>query len=430
MNRRLIFMMLMMVLAVGLAACGGAAPVVDSNGSADEATDPAPPVEEPTTEPPTAESPADVPATEVPATEVSPTDAPPTAEPAAEILCPEVARPAIMFVSGDGFELQNPLTGDSCPLELPDTIGYPQATAGTLYAVDSDYAAGSSVVSRSTPDGFTPLEDTRVKNDVHYLLRFAAAEDDSRLAWTRMVPGGDQPDSSLSGSLWIAGADGSQTTIFEDLDGGQQRIISPIRFSADAQTLFYTWEPIGLGGAWNAFNGRYDNLWRVAAAGGEPEKVFDCADEELFLCLGDFTDEGALAYIDLDRVVHVRGPDGAAQAAIPTSGQYAGYPTFSPDGDLYYSDAELAEPAPGALPLPEPGTVYRVAAPYDGQPEVVASTSGLLLSALRDPFLDAGHVLASYTVDEQWGAAVLSAAGDITPLEPFPNAYPAAVWPE
>lgn len=423
MNRRWIFIMLIIALAAGLAACGGA-PTADTNGSAGAATEPAPPPDQPTAELPTA-----APATDVPPTDVPATDAPPTAEPAAEILCGEVARPAIMLLVDGRFELRNPLTGDSCPLELPDTIGYPQATAGAIYGVDSDYAAGSSVISRSTANGFEPLEDTRVTNDVHYLLRFAAAEDDSRLAWARMVPG-DQPDSSLSGSLWIAGADGSQTTIFEDLDGGQQRIISPIRFSADAQTLFYTWEPIGLGGSWNAFNGRYDNLWRVAAAGGEPEKVFDCADEELFLCLGDFTDDGALAYIDLDRVVHVRGPDGAPQADIVTSGQYAGYPTFSPDGDLYYSDAALAEPTPDSLPLPEPGTVYRVAAPYDGQPEVVASTSGLLLSALRDPFLDAGHMLASYTVDGQWGAAVLSTAGDITPIEPFPNAYPAAVWGE
>jgi hypothetical protein len=81
-----------------------------------------------------------------------------------------------------------------------------------------------------------------------------------------------------------------------------------------------------------------------------------------------------------------------------------------------------------SLPLPEPGTVYRVAAPYTDPPAVVASADGLLVSAMRDVFLDAEHVAVNASADDLWGMAVLDTAGQLTRLEPWPNAYLAAIW--
>lgn len=415
--------LLVLLAMLALAACGGATPA-EPGADPSATTLPDQPTTEPTSpETPTAEPPTAAP-TEVPTTEPAAT---PVTTP--EALCPDLPRPALILSTGSGFEAQNPLSGERCPLPLPETMGYLQPGGDRLYFVASDSEAGTNVVARLGAGGTVePLEPTRATGDVYYLLRFAVAADESRLAWSRMATQ-DATATAMQGSLWIGTADGSAATpIFENQLGGELRIVTPLRFTADDATLYFTWEPIGLGGAWNGFNGRYDNLYRVPVAGGAPEKVFDCADMGLFLCAGDFLDDGTVAYIDTNRVIHVARPDGVELAAIPTTAEYAGYPTFSPTGDLYYSEAVLLANNPNVA-VPAPGTVYRLAAPYSGAPALVATADGLLPPASRRPFLDADHLVVGYFQNEMWGTAVLSSAGDIMPLEPWPSAYLAAVWP-
>lgn len=423
MSRKSLFIPFVLILLAALVACGGGETPA-THGQPTTAAQPTTEVAEATTEP------------AAPTTEPAATEAPPpaTAEPTAEplptaaVLCPDVARPALVVGDGPAFDAVDPTAGARCRLPLPDGAAYVQPAGDAVYYVQFDHDGGSSAVYRLDGDGHTtPLETTRVTNDVHYLLRFAVSGDGGRLAWSQMRPQDDPSATSLLGSLWIGDAESGPVTIFTDMPGVEMRIVAPIRFSADGQTLFFSWEPMGLGGAWMAFNGRYDNLWRVPAAGGEPQKVFDCVDLELFLCLGDFRDDGTLAYIDNDLTIHVNGPDGAELAAIPTSGDYAGYPTFSPAGDLYYSEADLVESLE-TLPLPDPGTIYRVAAPYTAAPQVVASGPGLLLSAMRDVFLDAERVVVNMSEGDQWGMGLLDSTGAIKPIEPWPNAYPAAIW--
>lgn len=414
---------LIALLGLALVACSGAGTPATEPTTAPATQAP------PTTEPAATDAPAPEP-TAVVATAAPEPTAEPTAEPATAALCPDLPRPALVLTTGSGYEAHNPQSGERCPLPLPEGAAYLQAADDLIYFVLSDYNAGSSVVSRMGGDNIVePLESTRVTDDVHYMLRLAVTPDESRLAWTRMQVQEDPNTTGLLGSLWIGTGDGgAPVTVFEDLIGGQLKIVSPIRFSGDGQTLFFTWEPTGLGGMWAAFNGRYNDLWRVPVTGGEPQKIFACEDAGLFLCLGDFRDDGTLAYIDADRTIHVVGPDGAELAAIPTAGDYAGYPTFNPTGDLFYSVADLDETSE-SLPLPEPGTVYRVAPPYSGEPVVAASGDGLLLSAMRDVFLDDEQVVVSSAIDEQWGTALLSTTtGETTPVEPWPNAYPAAIW--
>jgi hypothetical protein len=382
--------------------------------------------------------PTSLPATDVPPTAEPPAPTePPTAEPSATpepvptVLCPEALRPALLLFTGTAYELLNPLSEERCRIPLPaDDIG-PEFTAGDrIYFIQRDIEASSAVISRLNPDGtIEPLPATQAEGDVYYLMQFAAAPDESRLAWSQMRPQDDPNALGFLSTLWLAAADGSDAvTVFEDVIDGQNHIATPIRFSADGQTLFFTWQPIGLGGMWNAFNGRYDNLYRIPAAGGEPEKIFDCADLELFLCVGDFRDDGTLAFIDTERAIHVLGPDGAELAAINTGGDYAGYPTFNANGDLFYSTAVLPVD-PDGFPVPSPGTIYHVAAPYTSEPVVVAKAPGLLVAAGPQPFLDADHLVAGYFEDEMWGQALIATNGDITRLEPWPNSYLSAVWP-
>ena len=423
--KRPLAILLVLLALLALAACGGATPA-DPGADPGATTLPDQPTAAVTT-------PAETPTAGLPTAE--PPTAAPTAEPTATTamtpaaLCPDLPRPALILSTGPGFEAHNPLSGERCPLPLPETMGYLQPGGDHLYFVAFDSEASTNVVARLGADETVePLEPTRATGDVYYLLRFAVAADESHLAWSHMASQ-DAAATAMQGSLWIGTADGrAATPIFENQLGGELRIVTPLRFTADGATLYFTWEPIGLGGAWNSFNGRYDNLYRVPVAGGAPEKVFDCADAGLFLCAGDFLDDGTVAYTDTSRIIHVAGPGGAELAAIPTTAEYAGYPTFSPTGDLYYSEAVLPANNPNVA-VPAPGTVYRLAAPYSGAPALVATADGLLPSATARPFLDADHLVVGYAQDEMWGTALLGSAGDITPLQPWPNAYLTAVWP-
>lgn len=376
-----------------------------------------------TTEPPTAVAPAP---TETPAAE-------PTATPKPEVavLCPDVPRPALLLFTGTAYELNNPLSGERCKVPLPaEDLGAEFVAGDRIYFMQRDMDAASAVISRLDPDGtIEPLATTEATGDLYYLMQYTVASDESRLAWSQAKPQDDPSSMELLTTMWIGTADGNDAmTVFEDVSGGQNRLATPIRFSADAQTLFFTWQPIGLGGVWSAFNGRYDNLYRMPAAGGELEKIFDCDDLELFLCVGDFRDDGTLAYIDLDRVVHVLESNGTELAAITTDGDYAGYPTFNADGDLFYTTAVVPTDSE-TFPLPSPGTIYRVAAPYTGEPSLVAQSPGLLVAAGPQPFLDADHLVTGYSEEDMWGQALVATDGEIIRLEPWPNAYLAAVWP-
>lgn len=428
MFRRSWLIALFILAAAGLVAC--AAPgesATPDTGNGDNAATPIAVVEATslpaTAVPPTAEPPAPT----VPPV-VEPTAMP---EPVAAVLCPEVPRPALLLFTGTAYELHNPLSGERCRVPLPaDDIGPEFIASDRVYFIQRDIDASTAVISRLNPDGLIePLTATQAEGDVYYLMQFAVAPDESRLAWSQMRPQDDPNALGFYSTLWLAAADGSDAeVVFEDVLDAQNHIATPIRFSADGQTLFFTWQPIGLGGMWNAFNGRYDNLYRMPAAGGELEKIFDCADLNLFLCVGDFRDDGTLAYIDTDRVIHVLGPDGAELAVMATDGDYAGYPTFNPNGDLFYSTAVLPSDPNGFL-VPSPGTIYRVAAPYTSQPAIVAQAPGLLVAAGPQPFLDADHLVAGYFENEMWGQALIATNGDTSRLEPWPNAYLTTVWP-
>jgi hypothetical protein len=435
MYRLSLAIILLLFPAVGLIACAGpdestppatpgtvivitAAPAIETGEVA--ATEELPPVEIATTEP-----------TPTTATALEPTAMP---TPESNTLCPDVPRPALLLFNGTNYELTNPLSGERCRVSLPPEDIGPEFIAGErIYFLQRDMDGPTVMVSRLNPDGTREaLPETQLTGDLYFMMQFAVAPDESHLAWSRVEPQGDSTSAAILSQLLIGQADGSQAVIIVEEVVGEEYAIDapakPIRFSADGQTLFFTWQPWGLGGMWNFFNGRYHNLYRVFATGGEPEKVFDCVDLELFLCLGDFRDDGTLAYIDTDRIIHVIGPDGSDVAAISTAGDYAGYPTFNANGDLFFSTAILPA-ADGAFPFPAPGTVYRVAAPYTGEPEAIASAEGLLTSGSPNPFLDNNHLVAQYAEGDRWGNALLSVTGEITLLEPWPHAYLAAVWP-
>jgi hypothetical protein len=192
--------------------------------------------------------------------------------------------------------------------------------------------------------------------------------------------------------------------------------------------LFYARQPIGIGGSWRAFVGRYDSLSSIPAAGGEASDHFNCGDAGLFLCIGDFyLVNGQLANIaytdDQAGAVVVLTGDGGAINNLPAEVNYIGYPTFSPTAELVYYTAELTEDSI----LPVAASLHRVAPPT-APSEVVVSDPALLLP---NQFIDDARLIVGYAPDEStFGNAIVNLMdGSVTPLSQWPTASVVAVLP-
>jgi len=212
--------------------------------------------------------------------------------------------------------------------------------------------------------------------------------------------------------------------LLDGVPADQNRFAVPIEFSPDGQQLYYTLQPNGVGGSWIAFNGRYDNLYTIPVAGGQPLELFRCPAGSL-LCLGDFRAEGEellVAYTD---------PAGKTINVVTAAGQqinqfafleadFLGYPVFGPAGELAFYSADIGEHADG-FPIPQPGTIHLVQPPYDGPPRPVKSDDSV--ATLID-WLDTERLVYN-SVDPggNWGTVVTNLAGEATIWGPGPTQF-------
>jgi hypothetical protein len=118
-----------------------------------------------------------------------------------------------------------------------------------------------------------------------------------------------------------------------------------------------------------------------------------------------------VAYTDTaGKTIYVQTADGATagQFSFPEA-DFIGYPTFGPGGELAFYVATVSEHANGT-PIAQPGAIYLVLPPYDGQPQLVKSddTVGTLIG-----WLDSDHlVYNSIDPGGNWGTGVTSLAGE------------------
>lgn len=338
-------------------------------------------------------------------------------------LCRQVSRPALLLIDRGDYYITNPVSGESClfafPGELPGLI---QSGGEALFFHDMDFTAQTAVVKRLAADGeVTTLSFTEIGPPAQF-LSFVVSPNGRQVAWSgSRVDETGQPVSDL----WLAGTDGAgQIELLTGVPATGNRLIVPIRFSHDGRQLYYTLQPNGVGGSWIAFNGRYDSLFVIPASGGQPVELFRCPAGSL-LCLGDFSGEGEalrLAYTDpAGKAIHVLAAAGQEinHFAFPEA-DFLGYPTFGPGAELAFYTAHIAE-HPDGYPIPQPGTLYVVLPPYDGQPEPVKSDDSL---ATLIGWLDSERLVYN-SVDPggNWGTATVNLAGEATIWGPGPTQF-------
>jgi hypothetical protein len=346
--------------------------------------------------------------------------------------CPEVPRPALLlFVPGQQYVLVNPAGGQSCVLPFPDPLpGLLEVANGRLYYHIEE--GDNLVIRQLSPDGTVQTLAFTAVNKVERsaYTDFAVSPDGRYIAWSAAGNKVDDP-SIVYSDLWVAEvATGQITAHFQDFSEPNQgmRTVIPIRFSDDGNTLYYGIQPLGIGGSWVAFTGRYHSLFQTPSAGGVLTPVFDCASLGLFMCIGDFylvnNQLANLVYTN-DQTKEVVVLDGQGQVinTLPMQAEYVGFPMFSPTAELVFYTAELGQ----SFPSPTAASLYRVAPPTAAA-EVVTSDPNLVLPQF---FLDGNHLVTSYVMaDNNWGLAVTDVLnGSILPLTQWPNGTAVGVVP-
>lgn len=409
------FKLLIVLLLLAVTALAACTPAETTPGA------PAPTVAV-TSESPTAEQPTETPEPAAPTATAAPTEPTATAEPAATAaFCPEIARPAlILFLPTDQLLLFDPASGATCPLPVPGRFaGTVRLTADAFFS-PAPAGGDALVIQRYLPDGTVEdLPYTRIGSGASY-TGFTVSGDSRLIAWGLIAP--EAGSSQTTTRLRVANLEtGAILGGVEPEADDRPRAITPIRFDESGNTLFYTVQPYGLGGSWISFNGRYDNLYAISAdLSGEPQKIFDCAEKELFLCLGDFfVVDGAvtgLAYVDTQAgAVIVENGAGEVLNTLQADAEYVGYPTWGPSGELVYYTATLAEMTSGP-PMPAMGNLMRVAPPT-APAETLLSDPSLVLPV---EFLDDTRVVVNWVTEAEtglWGLALVSIDGSVELLD-------------
>jgi Tol biopolymer transport system component len=255
----------------------------------------------------------------------------PTVTPAPSVTAPPSATPvAVTPVAGPGFLLAAPdksvvfvgLDGQPRPLSAAAETRYVAAdlsndSRGTLGA----YAIG--------PQGVQPL--AFVESISQGFAAYQPANGAGFLAWDNWASNADT--GQVDSQIFTSALDGSQA--HPALKDSAERALRVLRWSADGQRLFFSREPLGLGG-YILFGG-FSNLWAMNLADGAAREIVpDSAAGAI--CLDDISpDETQVAHHCSQKSISVLSPAGGGVTTIlppPEAVEFGqlGDARFSPDG--------------------------------------------------------------------------------------------------
>lgn len=282
--------------------------------------------------------------------------------------CPALATPALLFQDteeappGQATYLLYPPANDAlCRLTLVATprTGQIGLANGLLYYAVYEEAAGHFVIWEDDGVGNgrpLPFTQTAVADFNNSYFRFLVAEDGARLAWSLSSYEGGEGQTSHN-QMWLAEIDGRDLRqLYDRREDGGFSYVEPLRFTGDGRLLF-AHQPLGLGGSWDRFVGRYQTVYQIDLAGGNPALLFAC---DQLLCLGDISADGrylALTDESARRIQIVTWEGELVQTVIPPGQDYVGYPTFAADGRLFFTSADFDasyNSAPGYLSVMVP----------------------------------------------------------------------------
>lgn len=328
--------------------------------------------------------------------------------------CTVFPTTGVLVQNGSRYTILEPQTGDRCQIKPIGRMEAPRLAAGQLYYVRFDEDSNSRSVWKTSADGSSQkLAFTSQLAADAFILDFLVSEDGRRIAWTAVTGTVDAAgDQQVTSDLWLADIDGrAPVQLLDEYGFNDNRRVLPLRFSHDGSHLYFALQPIGLGGVWTSYTGRYDSFYELALAEGEPTPLFDCQEQALYICLGDFRiEEQLLAYTDVPnkRISVITWQGAVISNYTPAAESFFGFPTFGPDGELVLYAAAVADDdlfaRPGILSL--------------ARPDTAETTSLLEQEGLMPPliWLDSRHILTLHAGSGLGGMAVVATDGTVFPL--------------
>lgn len=309
-------------------------------------------------------------------------EAPPTPTPTevgADGLCPNVTRPALIiadFQNPGNLTVVDPNTLTECNIALEQTpSGRIMTAAGNIYYPVFDPDTEMMTIWQVSASGVqTPLEFTSISMAGAGPFTYIISDDGSKIAWARTGINPDVDPSIFRNDMWAANIDGSnQVTLIDQSENSQKQFVVPIRFSPGGSELFYAVQSDAQG---FDLSGRFGSVYTILVTGGTGQLIFVCPSAENPICISDITPDGtALAYIDrASSEVRVVSRDGNQLAALqaPVT-EFVGSALFGHTGNLAFVSAVFEQQSEDAPPVPNPGIISFVSAPYADQPQTLLS---------------------------------------------------------
>jgi len=245
--------------------------------------------------------------------------------------------------------------------------GQIMAANGHLYYTVYDWDAESYTIWQDNGRGRSrslSFATTAVSDQFNSYFRFLVAPDGRTVVWSLFEYEGGA-EQTVRNRLWISASDGRDTRLLlDEREDGGMSYYDPLRLTADGQLLL-AYQPLGLGGHWSSFNGRYQNLSQLDLDNLNRQLIFTC---ETLLCLGDIAPDGrTLAHTDVTAgTINLITWEGEhIQSITPPGRDYLGYPTFAEDGRLFFTSADF-----NAAGHPAPGYLSVITPPYTSPAEI------------------------------------------------------------
>ncbi|MBN1876078.1 MAG: hypothetical protein JXA33_17775 [Anaerolineae bacterium] len=247
------------------------------------------------------------------------------------------------------YVLHNPANGTECVLQFDPPVSQMlmPTSSGVYYTtvITSGNTITEQVIHYANDGTITSLPYI----DVTALFGFFASSDGSRVAWSQTeITETGEGDQAYTSDLYSADADGSEIHLLYTKDSSNRTgmwTIHPLRFTNDGNLLF-TIQPAGKGGRWDAYTGRYSNLYSVPVDGSNIALLYECSTDNRGDCIGDISADNAyFAVTDRNAgEVIVYTLAGSLTARYPGPGQeYVGHPNFNFSGDLVFMSADVKD---------------------------------------------------------------------------------------
>ncbi|MEM7114772.1 MAG: hypothetical protein AAF614_20215 [Chloroflexota bacterium] len=263
-------------------------------------------------------------------------------------ICPDLPRPALLGKQTGGTETTiytawHPDTNQTCDIAIPIRGSHvSHIINGNIYLKQWTEETGGNLIRYQT-DGSIDVFPLPLESNFAIL----PSHTEVHVAWNYITI--DEQTELVTVTLFVTDLATNETVELASINNQAEVdqnmpyvawFIRPVRFVGDS--LLYTIDPSGKGGSWNAYTGRYSNLYRVPLAGGEVQTVYECPPDDHSDCIGDISSDNqrlAVTKRDENQIAIVDFAGNVQKVIVGPGEDYIGKSHFNENGQLVFLSA-------------------------------------------------------------------------------------------